>query len=81
MSGLPRISEASDAQKMLIQLGGNRVGFIVNNFRPYSPSSVPLGVSTNEALAAGIPIANKPGPKDAYTATLISAGGQACIYG
>jgi hypothetical protein len=81
VSALSRISEASDAQKRLIQLGGARLGYIVNNFRPYSPSSVPLGVSPNEALAAGIPMASKPGLKDAYTATLISVGGQACIYG
>lgn len=57
------------------------MGYIVNNFIPYSESSVPLGVSANEAIKAGIPIADSIGPKDPFVATLISVGGKPCIAG
>jgi hypothetical protein len=82
---MPTILDASPAQLQLIQLGGEKVGFEVNNFRPYSESSVPLGITANQAIAAGIPPADislaLAAPKDRYTGTLTMAGGMPCIYG
>lgn len=82
---MPTILDASPAQLQLVQLGGMLVGYDANNFRPYSESSVPLGVTANQAIAAGIPPADislaLAAPRDRYTGTLTMAGGKPCIYG
>lgn len=70
------------AQRALVELALSRGVKEAKLFDPMSPWNVPLGVTAEEAVAAGIPFAFKLPPK-CYPnqGILIQAGGMPCIYG
>lgn len=85
----------TEAQKQLLQLSLSRKAIPSREcFQPIASWNVPLGVSANEAVKAGItPVGlsrtdrivtelfDVPISPNQYTASLVLLGGRPCIYG
>jgi len=75
-------SNPSTAQRELLALAMKRGTKDAEKFDPWAPWNVPLGVTANEAVLAGIPFAPSiPERRFPYMGALVLVGGKPCIYG